>query len=125
MTQFDLRPDGLLAWQWGLYRAGHTERTNLVMHVFTVPMFQLGTLSLLASIFLGPLLALIGVVFMVSAMAVQGRGHAAEPQSPVPFRGPLDVIVRIFVEQWITFPRFVLSGGFALAWAASHRASQK
>jgi hypothetical protein len=35
---------------------------------------------------------------------------------PVPFRGPLDVLVRIFAEQFVTFPRFVLTGGLARAW---------
>jgi hypothetical protein len=34
----------------------------------------------------------------------------------VPFEGPLDVLSRIVLEQWITFPRFVLSGSFARAW---------
>lgn len=29
---------------------------------------------------------------------------------------PLDVVVRIFTEQWVKFPRFVASGGFARAW---------
>jgi hypothetical protein len=52
-------------------------------------------------------------------MAVQGRGHRLEKNAPVPFRGPLDVLARIFVEQWVTFPRFVLSGGFARAWRAT------
>jgi hypothetical protein len=56
---------------------------------------------------------------MALAVALQGRGHAVERTSPAPFRGPLDVVARLFAEQWITFPRFVLSGGFARAWRAS------
>ena len=39
--------------------------------------------------------------------------------APIPFRGPIDVGSRIFVEQWVTFPRFVLSGGLAQAWRAA------
>ena len=27
-----------------------------------------------------------------------------------------DWAARLFVEQWVTFPRYVLSGGFARAW---------
>lgn len=56
---------------------------------------------------------------MAAAVAAQGRGHAREATRPVPFRGAADVAVRIVVEQWVTFPRFVLSGGFAAAWRAA------
>jgi hypothetical protein len=31
------------------------------------------------------------------------------------------VIARLLVEQWITFPRFVVSGGFARAWRSTSR----
>ncbi|MFY0580939.1 hypothetical protein ACN28S_47860 [Cystobacter fuscus] len=67
--------------------------------------------------------ALPGVVAMVGAMAAQGRGHRMESVAPVPFRGPWDVLARIFAEQWVTFPRFVLSGGFARARRANAPAS--
>jgi hypothetical protein len=50
------------------------------------------------------------------AMALQGRGHRRESTPPAPFSGLPDVIFRIFAEQLITFPRFVLSGEFARAW---------
>jgi hypothetical protein len=52
-------------------------------------------------------------------MALQGRGHRGELVHPVPFAGPVDVVSRIFAEQLITFPRFVLSGQFARAWRES------
>jgi hypothetical protein len=115
----------LLAWQWSHYEAGHTTRTALVVHLLTVPLFQLGTLSVLASPFTGgwPALASAsvgGLLAMIVALAAQGRVHRAEPKAPEPFLGPLDVVSRLFVEQWITFPRFVLSGGFGAAWARLH-----
>lgn len=110
----DARPDGLLAWQWSLYPQGHRNRANLLLHVGTVPWFMAGTLAVLATPFLGPWGAL-GLLPMVLAVAIQGRGHAREGSPPVPFRGPLDVVLRIFCEQWITFPRFVLSGGLSRA----------
>jgi hypothetical protein len=56
---------------------------------------------------------------MVGAVALQGRGHRLEGVAPIPFRGPIDVVSRIFVEQWVTFPRYVLSGGLARAWRAT------
>jgi hypothetical protein len=110
------RSGGLLAWQYRGYPEFHADRTSLVLHVVTVPVFQAGTLLLSAPLW-GPwFLALGGVAMMAVAMAAQGRGHAREKNPPIPFAGPRDIVGRIFLEQWINFPRFVLSGGFARAW---------
>lgn len=125
MTQNDPRPGGLLAWQWDLYGPGHSKRSNLLIHILAVPVFQIGTLVLLSSVAFGILFGLVGVLLMTGAMAAQGKGHAGEAQAPVPFRGPGDVLARIFAEQWITFPRYVLSGGFAKAWTRSVGEQQK
>ena len=123
MTDHEAREGGLIAWQWALYPAGHTTRLNLFIHILTVPIFEIGTLTLLGSLAIAPLYALLGLAMMVGAMAAQGQGHAREPQPPVRFRGPVDVLARILAEQWIAFPRFVLTGGFARAWVkASARA---
>jgi hypothetical protein len=111
-----VREGGLIAWQWAIYPAGHTTRANLLIHILTVPIFEIGTLTLLGSLAIAPVYALLGLAMMVGAMAAQGQGHAREPQSPVPFRGAVDVLARILAEQWIAFPRFVLTGGFARAW---------
>lgn len=116
------RPEGLLRWQWAHYEAGHRDRRNLILHALTAPLFQAGTLVLLAAPVLGPA-ALSGLGAMVLAVAAQGRGHRGEANAPLPFRGPLDVVARIFVEQWITFPRFVATGGFARAWRGAARAA--
>jgi hypothetical protein len=110
---------GVLAWQWALYPSGHTTRTNLLIHILTVPVFQLGTITLLGFLWIASPYAIVGAAMMALAMAAQGRGHAIEPKAPVPFRGPGDVVARIMAEQWIAFPRFVLTGGFARAWNAS------
>ena len=118
MAEPDPRPGGLLAWQWSLYPGGHTTRTNLLIHILTVPLFQLGTLSLLISPVRGLVFAIAGLLLMVMVMAAQGRGHVSEPQRPAPFRGPGDVLARIMTEQWIIFPRFLFSGGWARAWKA-------
>ena len=113
------REGGLIAWQWALYPKGHVTRFNLLIHILTVPIFEIGTLTLLGSLAVAPVYALVGLAMMVGAMAAQGQGHAREPQPPVPFRGPLDVMARILAEQWIAFPRFVITGGFARAWAGA------
>jgi hypothetical protein len=101
----------LLAFQWSVYPEAHQSRGNLWIHLLTVPVFMAGTLGVLASPWLGVGAALAGLLAMATALAAQGRGHRLEPKPPVPFRGPLDIVLRIFAEQWITWPRFVLSGG--------------
>lgn len=116
----DQRPGGLVTWQWQLYPHNHADRGNLVLHVVTVPLFWLGTLAPLVALVTTPWLALAALAMPV-AMAAQGRGHRRESVAPVPFRGPADVVGRIVAEQWLTFPRFVLSGGLARAWRAGRR----
>ena len=116
----DAREGGLVRWQWSLYPDGHRDRTNLAIHAVTVPMFMLGTITLLSSAAVG-IGGLFGLVPMIAAVAAQGRGHRMEKTAPVPFNGPLDVLGRLLVEQWVTFPRYVLSGEFARAWRAAKR----
>lgn len=116
MSTNDAREGGLLSWQRAGYHEFHGDRRNLLLHVVTVPLFWAGTLVALT----GPLLSLwlfpVGLVGCALAVAAQGAGHGRERNPPIPFRGPLDVIARIVAEQWITFPRFVLDGGFSRAW---------
>ena len=107
----------LLRWQWSLYPAGHTTRFGLVVHLVTVPLFQAGTVSVLRSPLFGGWPALGGLLAMIGALVAQGRAHRAEPTAPEAFLGPVDAVSRLVAEQWVTFPRFVLSGGFAAAWA--------
>lgn len=114
--------EGLLSWQWSLYARGHVARRNLVIHALTQPLFCAGTLALLSAPVSGLVTGVGGLVAMVITVAAQGAGHAKEATPPVPSRGPLDIPIRILAEQWITFPRFVLSGGFARAWRAARTA---
>lgn len=111
------REGGLLAWQFASYPIAHRDRRNLAIHIATVPLFQLGTLAfVVGTLRWVPTAAIAGLATMAIVMALQGRGHKLEQAPPAPFLGPRDVFARIFAEQWINFPRFVLSGGFATAW---------
>src|SRR5258707_13922648 len=92
----DDRRAGLLAWQLEHYPEGHTIRRNLVIHAITVPMFCAGSLALLAAPWVSGWLAF-GAAPMIAALAAQGRGHRAEPNRPIPFRGPVDFVARFFV----------------------------
>jgi hypothetical protein len=82
-----------------------------------VPLFMSGTVAIAAgTILLNPWLALGGPLAMAIAVGAQGRTHRRESTAPVPFEGPVDVVGRLFVEQWINFPRYVLSGELGRAW---------
>jgi phage terminase small subunit len=101
----------LLAWQWSDYSAKHRDRGNLLLHIVVVPLFQLGTLALIYAAVAGRLgVVVLGVAAMVASIVAQGRGHRRERETPAPFSGTDDVVTRLLVEQWVTFPRFVLSG---------------
>jgi len=104
---------GLLAWQWEGYARYHQSRTNLLMHIVMVPLFLAGNLALVVGVIrLSWIEAASGIACMIVSIALQGRGHAGEPVPPVPFSGPGNALARIFLEQWVTFPRFVVSSGW-------------
>jgi len=111
-----MRLGELLRWQWEGYPKYHQSRANLLIHIVAVPLFVVGTATLVASALQtsGLLLAL-AIGCIVVAVALQGRGHRLEPVPPEPFSGPLNFVSRLFLEQWVTFPRFVLSGGWGAA----------
>ena len=104
----------LLEWQWSDYSAKHQDRTNLRLHIFAVPLFEIAVITLIVGLATGSGLTVgLALIGMVLAVVIQGRGHRREREAPTPFAGPIDFVSRFFVEQWITFPRFVLSGGWS------------
>jgi len=78
-----------LADQFGDYPRVHGNRTNLMIHAVAVPLFDLAVVGTLAS--------------------VAARSWV----------GAVNALTRIFAEQFITFPRFVLSGGWGRAYRAA------
>lgn len=107
---------GLVRRQWEGYARYHRSRPNLLLHIVFVPLFLAGNVVLIIALAKHRwLLALAGAVLTALAIGVQGRGHREEPVPAEPFTGPLNALSRIFLEQWITFPRFVLSGGWIRA----------
>jgi hypothetical protein len=110
----------LIAWQWDIYPSAHRDRRNLLIHLVTNPLFIAGVLAVPAGLVTQFwLTSIFGVVVMPLVMFVQGRGHKLEKEPPAPFRGPLDVVGRIFAEQLINFPRFVITGKWIDAWFAA------
>lgn len=110
----------LVSWQWQAYPTFHVTRTNLAIHIVTTPLFIAGLALAITGPFLGPWwLSLAGLGGMLVTLVAQGRGHKMEPEPPIAFTGPDDVVSRFFVEQLVNFPRFVFSGGWLRAWRAS------
>ena len=107
---------GLLRWQLEGYPANHTTRLNLWVHVFAVPWFVASVLSIVGALALQEWGTAGGsAVGAALAFGLQGFGHKREPVAPVPFDGPVDAVTRIFAEQFVTFPRFIASGGWLTA----------
>lgn len=103
----------LLRWQWEGYPRYHRRRASLLLHLFSVPFFWAGTLLVMIALFSlewWPLA--MGSGCMLVALIAQGRGHKLEPTPPVPFTGPWNFVARFCLEQWVTFPRFLFSGGW-------------
>jgi phage terminase small subunit len=103
----------LLEWQWSDYAAKHRDRANLLLHIVSVPLFQAGTVILVyAVIRLSGAAAGLAVACMAAALVAQGLAHRLEREAPEPFKGAGDFVSRFIAEQWVTFPRFVLSGAW-------------
>jgi len=102
-----------LAWQWSDYPSKHRNRGNLVIHIVAVPLFMLGCVGAVVGLLaLAPAKIAWSVGMMIAAVVLEGVGHRLEPEQPAPFDGFPDFVKRFFVEQWVTFPRFVVSGGY-------------
>ena len=105
-----------LRWQWSNYPGTHRDRRNLALHLASWPVFLAGTCALVASPVAGAGAAAAGVLALGAVIVAQGRGHRFEEQAPADFQGTGDKLKRLFVEQWVTFPRYLFSGRFARAW---------
>ena len=103
----------LVRWQWGGYSKFQRSRVNLLIHIVVVPLFLAGTVELIASLVQRSVVMVVASIsVMVVSLALRGRGHRQEEVPPEPFTTPVNAISRILLEQWVTFPRFVFSGGW-------------
>jgi hypothetical protein len=109
----------LIEWQWADYSRTHSNKANLLIHIVGVPLFWWATIQALGGLFLMLLMVpgAFGMLFwaLVSAGAsafVQFRGDLMEANPPERFSSNKDALRRILAEQYVTFPRFVASGGW-------------
>ena len=108
----------LLAWAWSETPPVHTNRTNLIIHLFAVPLFVTGHLLLLAAVAFSWWLAVVGLLCIIISLTFQGIGHSLEQRQVHPFTGRRDFMRRLYAEQFCNFWRFLFSGG----WYASFNA---
>jgi Protein of unknown function (DUF962) len=114
----------LLKWQWQGYARYHQNPTNLLLHIVAVPLFLVANLvAIVAVVQLSLGLLALAILGIVVSVGVQGRGHKLEAVPPEPFTGPANVLGRLLFEQWVTFPRFVLSGGWSRNLAHSRKST--
>lgn len=108
----------LLRWQWAGYAGTHRGRANLLLHLGSVPLFWTGTLLLVAgSLSMSGRTLTLAAVFLLVPVVVQGVGHKRfESEAPTRFTSAWNFLARLFLEQWITFPRYVWSGGWWASW---------
>ncbi len=116
----------LLVWQMYGYADFHKDRRNLLAHIVLVPLFLAANAGLLLALAFASWWAAAGCMgCMVLAIAMQGRSHALETKASVAFTGPTNAIARLLLEQWITFPHFVIRGGWLSALRSSSQSIAK
>ncbi len=102
------------------YAQVHTHRTNLLIHLIAVPLFIAAHFGLVSAIAQQkPLPALMWISLAVVSLGMQRQGHALEAKTPAPFRNSLNFVTRLYIEQFYTFPKFVLLGKFQENWLAA------
>ena len=112
----------LLRWQWNGYPRYHHSRTNLLIHIVVVPLFWTGNVGLVVALVeRSALSGILALGAMLVSVALQGHGHRQEEVPPEPFTSAANKVSRIFLEQWVSFPRFVVSGGWFRALRQSSR----
>lgn len=107
----------LIQAQWAGYPRYHHARPNLLLHIAFVPLFLAGNIAFVVALIERRWFLALGAAALAGfSLAVQGRAHRTELVAPQPFTSPSDALCRILLEQWVTFPRFVLSGAWMRAW---------
>jgi len=109
----------LIEKQWSDYEDRHRNRNSLLIHIVAVPVFWIATFQAVGGLFI----LLLGVpgalgmvfwslVIMAASLFAQDLGHKMEQAAPERFTSAGDFALRIAAEQYVNFPRFVLTGGW-------------
>ncbi len=101
----------------------HRNATNLLIHLFAVPLFVIGNILLIAGIAIDRWLLVAALLRIVVSLVLQKFGHSLERLQALPFAGPRDLLRRIYAEQFCNFRRFLRSGQWYASFKARDEAS--
>ncbi len=110
----------LVAWAWRETPPVHKNATNLLIHLFAVPLFVIGNVLVVAGIALNSWLIPVALLCIVVSLAMQKFGHSMERMPVPPFTGPRDFLRRLYAEQFCNYWRFVFSGQWYASFKARH-----
>lgn len=116
----------LLEWQWNDYAERHKNKVNLLIRIVAVPVVWLATIQAFGGLLLMlmPGVAGLGILFWALVLIglslfAQSHGDKMEAIKPAPFTHAKEFAIRLAAEQYVTFPRFVLTGGWLQSFQAT------
>ena len=113
----------LIAWAWRETPPVHKSATNLLIHLFAVPLFVIGNLLVVPGIFFNHWLLLGAPLCVALSLALQKLGHSLEQVPVHPFTGVRDFLRRLYAEQFCNFWRFLFSGQWYASLMARDRSA--
>jgi hypothetical protein len=102
--------------QWDGYAERHQNKTNLLIHIVTVPLVWIAGIQVIGALLLmltgvGGFTVLVWAAILIAvALFAQSHGNSMEAAKPAPFPGWKTFAINAAAEQFVTFPRFVLTG---------------
>ena len=104
--------------QWNDYSDRHLNKVNLLIHIVTVPLVWIAGIQVVGSLLLmlsglggGAFKVLVWAVIMIAvALLAQSHGNSMEATKPGPITDWKEFGLNALAEQFVTFPRFVLTG---------------
>lgn len=106
-----MKTNEIIQWQWDGYKQYHNTPINLWIHILAAPLFIIGTILLITAIIgLSFFMIIASSLIMAVSILAQGFGHSKETHPVEPFIDGKNAVTRIFIEQFYTFPKYVISG---------------
>jgi hypothetical protein len=114
----------LLAWAWSETPPVHKNTTNLLIHLFAVPLFVAGNFLLVAGIVFDWRLLVAALLCIAASLTLQKFGHSLERNQVPAFTGSRDFFRRLYAEQFCNFWRFLFSGQWYTSFKARSQNAQ-
>lgn len=102
--------------QWSDYSERHQNKVNLLIHIVTVPLVWIAAIQVIGALLLmltgvGGFTILVWAAILIAiALFAQSHGNSMEAVKPAPFGDWKGFAINAAAEQFVTFPRFVVTG---------------